>query len=211
MEYTDVELKTEPAEFVFHNIQDELNIITCDKNKVLPFIDDSGNHLCYWLHCGCVSLIRIHDKIRTFPVTKRACFGMFGSASFQKHYGLVMDVDSVISCQQIAHAKALFSEKNIWSNVVDMQNDKADEYMSYYDRLSVRDTYQEVCFLIKIMMELPDYVRKQIKLSHFIEQRTSMSRSNLLQIISHLKSKDYINVVNGCLHSVVYLPGLRFW
>lgn len=204
-------MKIQLADSLFVSISNDLSIRPYNKDEVLPFTNQSGQPVCYWLHCGCASLIRVDDGVRTLPVANKTCFGILGGSIFRERYALVVDVDSVISCQSVKTAIESVSSNNMWDALVDLQIDKIDEYSHYYDALSKRGAYQEVCFHINLMMDLPDHVRNQIKLTDFIWERTSMSRSNMMQVLGQLKNKKYIMVEKGFLRSICYLPGTKFW
>ncbi len=208
---SDTDMKIQSIDSLWVSMSNDLHIQPYDKDAVLPFTNQSGQPVCYWLHCGCASLIRMDDGVRTLPVTNKTCFGIFSGAIFRERYALVVDVDSVISCQSVKTAIESVSSNNMWDALVDLHINKIDEYSHYYDALSKRSTYQEICFHINLMMDLPDHIRNQIKLTDFIWERTSMSRSNMMQVIGQLKNKKYIIVEKGLLRSVFSLPEKKFW
>lgn len=203
--------KTLTEEIIFKTIYNELNYQTYESESIIPLIDGMNNPLCHWLISGCASLIRVDDNIRTFPVTDITSFGLAGGAFFHKHYAIVTDIDSVISSQYVSDLRTIISDQKGWGDLMTLQNEKVDKYISYYDNMSGREAYSEICFLLSIIMKLPEHIRMKLKLSKFIIQRTLISRSMTLQILSKLKESFHIHVFNGYLLSIRHLPTNKFW
>ncbi len=205
------EFASKTTEELFINMQGGLVFQSYPRETTLYFHDELNNPLCYWFHSGCVSMMRLKDQVRAFPVVNKMHFGLVSGPLIREHYALVTDTEAVVSCQPLEQVKKLIAEKDLWESLLNIQIEKNDEYMYYYNNISIRDSYQEVCFILTLMMTLPEHVRKQVNISRFIIQRTLMSRSNVMNILSQLKVKFYIIVEHGYLCSITHLPKKRFW
>lgn len=68
------------------------------------------------------------------------------------------------------------------------------------------DSYSIIKSIIQEVWLYPDHYRLQISLPKFIQNRSGISRSRIMKILSDLKLGGYVNIVNGKLLSVAKLP-----
>jgi len=68
------------------------------------------------------------------------------------------------------------------------------------------DAYSKIRSLLMELWLYPEEIRRQIKVSSFIQRRTRISRSRIMDVLAELKKGQYIEMKSGVLVSMEKLP-----
>ncbi|KYJ00875.1 hypothetical protein AIZ09_23245, partial [Salmonella enterica subsp. enterica serovar Typhimurium] len=73
-------------------------------------------------------------------------------------------------------------------------------FMTYRDRILIgQDAYCQLIALLLELLSYPESSRFEINAQNFIQQRTVLSRSRIMQVLSDLKAGDFIKILHGRL------------
>ncbi|AGQ32504.1 putative DNA-binding transcriptional regulator [Serratia liquefaciens] len=98
------------------------------------------------------------------------------------------------------------ARENLWQNLVHIQA-YVIQALSIRDRLlSGNDAYEVVCNHLLMLMNEKEAFRLSTTVPRYIQQRTQLSRSGIMKILSDLRKGDYITVEKGILLAVNRLP-----
>lgn len=208
-------VETKPIDAI-NNLIDKLSPYG-DKIRILPhqnFMLSQARDKAFiiLLNEGCFSLYHKVTNLRITTLFSPSVVGLIDG------YGLFYDVDN--RPQHFIKAETLCVG---WSLPLDVFVEKCDEETLWHDiakilahRLIImsareeelvgNDAYSKIKSSILELWQYPDYVRMNINLAHYIQDRTGLSRSRVMDILSHLKEGAYIEITAGKLVAVGKLP-----
>ena len=104
-------------------------------------------------------------------------------------------------------AMQMFREEGVWEDVASVLSYHT-AYLFYRDALVVQQrTYSVIRNHLQEMILLPEETRMKISILDYIQERTHLSRSSVLNVLSALKNGNYIEFKRGgYLMSVSSLP-----
>ncbi|MHC5178856.1 helix-turn-helix domain-containing protein [Serratia rhizosphaerae] len=156
---------------------------------------------------GQLSILRSSDKLVLGSVYEPHIFGIVELFQHQRTHALRLDTPSTVLKLSALKAKEIFRERNLWCPIT--------EILAYYiSYLGYRDSlvYQQLIYsvirehLFEIM-NLPDNIRKNTTILRYIQDRTHLSRSSILNNLSTLKNEGRISYARGgYLLEIISLP-----
>lgn len=97
-------------------------------------------------------------------------------------------------------------EKHLWRDISNILMYRI-AFMTNRDRnLIGQDAYSQIKALLLELWSYPESSRFEINAQNFIQQRTGLSRSRIMQVLSELKAGDYIKILHGRLLELRNLP-----
>lgn len=98
------------------------------------------------------------------------------------------------------------ARENLWQSLVYIQA-YIIQTLSIRDKLlSGNDTYEIVCNHLRMLMNEKEAFRLSTTVPRYIQQRTQLSRSGIMKILSDLRKGGYITIEKGVLYAVNRLP-----
>ena len=149
---------------------------------------------------GELSIIRNSDRLLMVTVYEPHLFGVAEMLQPSRSHSLRAEV----SCEllRIDHdlASALFRQHNLWEEVTSL--------LVYRDDLVLQQrTYSVIRNHLLEMMLLSEETRQRVSILEYIQDRTLLSRSSILNVLSALKKGGYIAFARGgYLQNIVSLP-----
>lgn len=134
-------------------------------------------------------------------------FGVAEMLQPSRSHGLRAEVDTEILRIDSDKAMQLFSEHNMWEEVTRLLAYHTS-YLVYRDDLVLQQrTYSVIRNHLMEMLLLPEETRSRVSMLEYIQDRTHLSRSSILNVLSALKKGDYIEFARGgYLQSITSLP-----
>ncbi|MGU7801489.1 helix-turn-helix domain-containing protein, partial [Escherichia coli] len=109
-----------------------------------------------------------------------------------RSHGLRAEVDTEILRIDSDKAMQLFSEHNMWEEVTRLLAYHTS-YLVYRDDLVLQQrTYSVIRNHLMEMLLLPEETRSRVSMLEYIQDRTHLSRSSILNVLSALKKGGYI-------------------
>lgn len=156
---------------------------------------------------GELSILRASDGLLIVTVYDPHLFGIAEMIQPVRGHLLRAESESTILRVDAQTAMQMFREKGVWEDVASVLSYHT-AYLFYRDALVVQQrTYSVIRNHLQEMILLPEETRMKISILDYIQERTHLSRSSILNVLSALKNGHYIEFKRGgYLMSVSSLP-----
>lgn len=137
---------------------------------------------------------------RIFSAWRKCCSPAAATACEPRYHAKLLRIDHDL-------ASALFRQHNLWEEVTSLLAYHTS-YMVYRDDLVLQQrTYSVIRNHLLEMMLLSEETRQRVSILEYIQDRTLLSRSSILNVLSALKKGGYIAFARGgYLQNIVSLP-----
>ncbi|MDW5502142.1 helix-turn-helix domain-containing protein [Pseudomonas lundensis] len=165
-----------------------------------------GIRYCYLLLSGEVSVCRVGDDFKIANFSAPALGGV--AESFypkEKFYFLAESPVEVIMSPE-ADVLEVITRKNLWQHIVHIQAYLIQMLGTRDVLLSGNSTYEIICNHLLMLMSEKEAFRLSTTVPRYIQQRTQLSRSSIMKILSELRKGNYITIDKGILHTINNLP-----
>ena len=156
---------------------------------------------------GELSILRASDGLLIVTVYDPHLFGIAEMIQPVRGHLLRAESESTILRVDAQTAMQVFREEGVWEDVASVLSYHT-AYLFYRDALVVQQrTYSVIRNHLQEMILLPEETRMKISNLDYIQERTHLSRSSVLNVLSALKNGHYIEFKRGgYLVSVNSLP-----
>ncbi|HDT6543928.1 TPA: helix-turn-helix domain-containing protein [Kluyvera ascorbata] len=97
-------------------------------------------------------------------------------------------------------------EFNLWHDIARILAQRVMVMSARDSEMVGNDAYSKIRSLLMELWLYPEDIRRQIKVSSFIQRRTRISRSRIMDVLAELKKGHYIEVQSGVLVYMDKLP-----
>ncbi|QUT15773.1 helix-turn-helix domain-containing protein [Rahnella inusitata] len=166
----------------------------------------NGRPMCYLIETGSVTIHRASDG--RILSTADAPF-LLGTSNY------IIPLDPVyisanesmkIGVISIDDLSSRLEVDNLWKAFSMMLLFTASNYLHHNLNMVRPTSYDNVRIYILELNKEPDEIKSKTNLARYIQDRTLLSRSHIMKIISELRKGGYIDVHRGMLLSVTSLP-----
>ena len=166
-----------------------------------------GRQQMYMFVQGELSLLRASDGLLLVTVYEPHLFGIAEMIQPTQGHILRAETESTILRVDADRAATLFTEEGIWEEVAALLSYHT-AYLIYRDAQVVQQrTYSVIRNHLQEMMLLPEEARMRTAILEYIQDRTLLSRSSILNVLSALKQGEYIDFKRGgYLLEIKHLP-----
>jgi hypothetical protein len=156
---------------------------------------------------GQLSILRASDKLVLGSVYEPHIFGIAELFQCQRLQALRLDTASTVLKISALKAKKIFRERDLWYTVAEILAYHIS-YLGYRDDLIYQQlTYSVIREHLLEIMKLPENVRRGTTILRYIQDRTHLSRSSILNNLSNFKNEGRINYARGgYLIEIISLP-----
>jgi hypothetical protein len=159
--------------------------------------ESGGTPFIYVFLKGEISISRASDGILVATVTEPHIFGF--AEMFHPMRSNMMRAE--IACQMLRvdgdKAEQAIERHGLWRDVAEMLAFHTNA-MLYRDLLIVNQrTYPIVCHYLRELDSQPEETKSRVNILTYIQQRTGLSRSSILNIVSSLKTERFIDFDRG--------------
>lgn len=159
--------------------------------------DYKGKPQLYLFLKGELSIIRASDGLLMVTVYEPHLFGVAEMIQPSRSHGLRAEVASEIMRIDADAAVKIFRENLLWEDVTILMSYHT-AYLAYRDVLVLQQrTYSVIRNHLLEMIQLPDDTRMRVSMLEYIQDRTHLSRSSILNVLSALKKGKYIEFIRG--------------
>lgn len=166
-----------------------------------------GKIQLYLFKKGGLSIFRSSDRLLMVTVYEPHLFGVAEMLQPSRSHGLRAEIDSEILRIDSDIAMQLFSQHSMWEEVTRLLAYHTS-YLVYRDDLVLQQrTYSVIRNHLMEMILLSEETRLRVSILEYIQDRTHLSRSSILNVLSALKKGAYIEYArSGYLQSIASLP-----
>lgn len=172
-----------------------------EKMKVVPRKRITWTHKnqpqLYLFLDGELSILRASDGLLIVTVYDPHLFGIAEMIQPVRGHLLRVETESTILRVDAKAAMEMFREQGVWEDVASLLSYHT-AYLFYRDALVVQQrTYSVIRNHLQEMSQLPEETRMRVSILDYIQERTHLSRSSVLNVLSALKSGGYISFKRG--------------
>ncbi|HDR2795279.1 MULTISPECIES: helix-turn-helix domain-containing protein [Enterobacter] len=166
-----------------------------------------GRQQMYLFQQGELSLLRASDGLLLVTVYEPHLFGIAEMIRPTQGHILRVESESTVLRADADHAATLFREQGVWEDVAAVLSYHT-AYLVYRDAQVVQQrTYSVIRNHLQEMILLPEEARMRTTILDYIQDRTLLSRSSILNVLSALKKGQYISFKRGgYLLEMTHLP-----
>lgn len=161
---------------------------------------------------GCFSISHVQDDLHIATVFAPTVVGLIDGYSLYydvkarpQHY-----IRAETDCAGWIIPLDLFVEKcdefNLWHDIARILAQRLMVLSARDSELVGHDAYSKIRSLLMELWLYPEDIRLQIKASSFIQRRTRISRSRIMDVLAELKKGHYIEIKSGVLVHMEKLP-----
>lgn len=172
-----------------------------EKMKIVPrkrmTWSHKGRPQLYLFIEGALSILRASDGLLIVTVYESHLFGI--AEMIQPTHGHILraETESTILRVDAQQAAEIFREQGLWEDVAALLSYHT-AYLFYRDELVVQQrTYSVIRSHLQEMILLPEDARMRTSILDYIQERTLLSRSSVLNVLSALKKGNYISFQRG--------------
>lgn len=156
-----------------------------------------GRPQLYLFLQGELSILRASDGLLIVTVYDAHLFGIAEMIQPTKGHILRAESASTILRVDAELATEIFRQQGLWEDVAALLSYHT-AYLFYRDALVVQQrTYSVIRSHLLEMMTLPEEARMRMTILEYIQDRTLLSRSSVLNVLSALKRGEYIDFKRG--------------
>lgn len=173
--------------------------------KKLPFYSQNKN-MCYLLESGHVIIYRVKDNLTLNTETAPCVFGLSQHTEANSGIAIRSSNNAVVYQLPLKLAKDTIKELNLWQHMAYVLMYISSRLYAHCTRMSLPGSYETVRHLLLELSHEVEEIRAQKNVVRYIRNRSFLSRSGVMHIISQLKRGNYIEVENGKLTKINQLP-----
>ncbi|MCS2153108.1 helix-turn-helix domain-containing protein [Scandinavium goeteborgense] len=172
-------------------------IITVPAKKRLA-LSLQGKKYLYILLSGEISLLRKTDLLLLGSISEKYIFGLTG-LFFSPKNETILRTDT--ACQmvkiEVKEAASIIAQCGLWYHVSEILSFHI-KYMIHRDAMLVNKRTREVVIgYIEEIARMPDDERSKIKMLQYIQERSGISRSSIMNIIAEMRNDNVIHTRRG--------------
>ncbi|MFG6656110.1 helix-turn-helix domain-containing protein [Scandinavium sp. M-37] len=156
---------------------------------------------------GEISMLRASDGLLMITVYEGHVFGIAEMLQPVRGHVLRTEAESVMSRIDADDAMRILREQGLWEDATSLLAYHT-AYLAYRDALVLQQrTYAVIRNHLMEMILLSEEMRMRTSILDYIQDRTHLSRSSILNVLSALKKGKYIQFIRGgYLQSIETLP-----
>lgn len=176
-------------------------VLYAKKGQILHFTYQNKK-VCYILHSGSITLNRRCDGI---VINSERAPLILGIASHLMREDNIY-VKAMESCQfsriSLERFYLLIESYNLWKNLCNMLIYVSSRVFEHCAQITQLNSVELVCLQLKELISETELVRSNITAANYIQNRTYLSRSNIMRILSELRNENTITLHRGVLMSI---------
>ncbi|WP_274922522.1 helix-turn-helix domain-containing protein [Citrobacter youngae] len=179
--------------------------ITSVKGEVLRY-QTNGRRYCYLLESGSISLNRRGDGMVLNSERSPFIMGISNQSAYgDRLYVRALEKSSLIRLP-LERFNLLLEKFSLWESTCALLIYTSSRIFEHCTMITQMSSYDIVKFhLNQLMHESPSY-RTSITAANYIKERTYLSRSSIMRIISDIKSAGLLSIEKGVLIDLKPLP-----
>lgn len=164
---------------------------------------------CYLVRSGLCSLYHSDHQVLIGTLNKRGVIGAIslgGNAIAGVGVFLQAETACEIATIPVSQLQILIEQHNLWDLLSRHMLRRINRFFTMNIHLTAPSAYEMVRFQLIELMHEPTEFREKISASLYIQQKTRLSRSSIMKILSQLKQGKYVTLENGILKAIGNLP-----
>lgn len=153
-------------------------------------------HLFLFLR-GEISVLRVTDGLLLGSTTQPHVFGFTELFSPMRYNFLRAEADCALVRVDAATALFEIGRQELWRAVAELSTYHTNTMVHRDIRIVNQRTPPVVHSYLRELDNLPEVKKNQVNILHYIQERTGLSRSSILNVITPLKKNNFIDYERG--------------
>jgi CRP-like cAMP-binding protein len=166
----------------------------------------SNVQYCYLILQGSITVHRESDDINLTTVNAPALIGIGNLAGIGMDVYIKMQSTCEIGIITLEKARQVIVDNNLWENLSLHMMVISSKLFASGQLLSAPSSYQIICAQLQELMSEEESLRLSTIAVNYILNKTTLSRSGVMRILSGLREGGYITINRGILLSINKLP-----
>lgn len=179
-----------------------LELLTCNR----LFLRSGQNHYCYLIVNGHVIVHRDDDDLAMASISSPSLIGIGNLATHSMNGYIKMLCASDIGIMPLDKALEIIREQNLWELLAMHMMIITSKLYASNKILTAPTSYDMIKAQLFELMSEDTGFRLRITAESYIRDKTNLSRSGIMRILSQLKEGGYIEIQRGILMQVSTLP-----
>ena len=175
------------------------------KGAVIRYTVDNIRY-CFLLHKGSVALHRRGDGMVLNSESTPFVFGISNQLSNEEHMYIRALDECCVGQIPLAKANEIIAKHNLWESLSHLVIYTTGRIYDHCMAVTQMSAYDIIRFQLLELMGEPDSIRLHITAANYIIDRSYLSRSGIMRILSELRTGGYIIMEKGVLMEVRHLP-----
>lgn len=199
------EKPVEALNFIMGKINNQIAIEKCKKNKLISLTNQGVKH-CFILFEGDCVMIRSRDQRTMATLSPPIILGFTESISNESVFNIKANSNLSYALLPMSTYEKIIDDLNIWKEQTIVLKWLLSGYSRYINTIINNDNYQMACQLLRDLNNEKEVVRASITAATYIQERTLLSRSWIMNLLSNLKTGEFIEMHRGHLIKINKLP-----
>lgn len=165
-----------------------------------------GTTYCYLILEGNVAIHRHSDDRLLVSVSSPAVYGIARQVIKNMDIYLTTVTPTVIGKIPVEQAEKIITDKGLWETLSRHLMVSIEKLYVYNAQISAPTAFDVVCGQLQELMSEESTLRMNLTAERYIRNKTSLSRSRVMQVLSDLKKGGYIELERGILLGINHLP-----
>lgn len=165
-----------------------------------------GERYCYLILKGSCTVHRNSDDRVMSTVTSPALVGLSNLVQLETEGYIKTLTSSDIAILDMITAHEIISSNQLWEPVAKHMMVIAGKLFQSGEQLTAPNSYDIVRAQLNELMNESPNVRENTTAEYYIREKTQLSRSGIMRILSQLKKGGFIEINRGVLNNIIYLP-----
>ncbi|MNH71823.1 putative DNA-binding transcriptional regulator [compost metagenome] len=177
---------------------------------VLPgtrlYLFKEGEPYCYLIRSGICKLHHGPDEILINVMYVPSIIGVGGALAANAALFLHPQTISEIAIVPTQEIRQIIARDNLWEQLSRHIYRVTKRFFMLSSYLNAPTAYEILRFQLLELMHEPAEFRENISAAQYIQQKTRLSRSSIMKILSQLKQGGFVKLDNGILKEICHLP-----
>lgn len=164
------------------------------------------NQMCIVLHKGSVAIRRRGDGMVVASEQAPFILGLGNQPAAPDTMYLQCLEECEVSFIPLLLVNEIIAKEDLWKPFVKVLLYTTSKIYEHCTQVHQMSAYDIIRYQLYELMKESETVRQNTTVAKYIKNRTYLSRSGIMRILSELRTGQYIQIENGILMGIAYLP-----
>lgn len=166
-----------------------------------------GENICYLIQDGHIQLHRTQDGVVIYSIMAPVILGLSNQlVSGAEDFFFTTKTVTTFSVISSKKAHNIIDNQQLWGFLSLFQAYLIRNMCEHSAKMTALSTYEIIRNQLLNLINEPEEIRAEITAAQYIQERTLLSRSGIMHMLSQLKTGNYIKLEKGHLIGVNHIP-----
>lgn len=170
------------------------------------YLFKEGGPYCYLIRSGVCKLHHGPDEILINTMYIPSIMGVGGILMANSALYIQVHSSAEIATATTQEIRQIIARLNLWELLSRHMYRVTNRFFMLSSYLNAPTAYETLRFQLIELMREPAEFREVISAAQYIQEKTRLSRSSIMKILSQLKQGGFVKLENGILKEICHLP-----